>query len=244
MVGFAAPAHAVLVVGELPLQLIDFGFSGSGDPPPLLIGTPDTGLQLGRFTYDTDAVASSIFNPQVFQLPDGTFASSGLYTFTAPGSASLSVTLRGETYSTTARADNPITIGVAGNQRGNDSFKITPGGVSSTASDPTNPLPAFPFLSFVLGTDALPNGLLPTSNFTGPFEDPELFLRSIFQDQQGGGYTLRFRLAGPASITTVPEPHGASAVLVAGLTGLLAIVLVSARGRPTRSRQRNSIGAT
>lgn len=239
---FAVPAHAVLVVGELPLQLIDFGFSGQGDPPPLLIGTPDAGLQRGRFTYDTDAVTSSIFNPQQFQLPDGTFASAGHYVFTAPGSASLSVTLRGEVYSTTARPSNPITIDVAGNQRGNDSFRITPG-EPSTAPDPTNPLPAFPVLSFVLGTNAMPNGLLPTSDFTGSFEDPELFLRSTPENQPGQRYTLRFRLADAASITAVPEPHGLSAVGIAGLMGLLTIRLVSARGRRKCRRAPSSIEA-
>jgi hypothetical protein len=207
----STPAEAVVVVGDFQLRLIDFIPSAPPTPPPLAIGTP--GPMSGQFIYDTGAVATQLVSPDL---------SFGRYTFV--NAASLSLTLQGLTYSTSARPDNPLEI-VVSSSPSNNFFSVAPAGVipspgfEPSAPDPSNPLAAYPFIEFQNGAGALSSGALPTSSFPEPgggFMDPAVFLASATQPRTPGGYLLFF-LAGPVTITTVPEP-GSLGLLVLGLT--------------------------
>jgi hypothetical protein len=148
-----------------------------------------------------------------------------VYTFLT--AASLSLTVNGLTYSTSARPDNPIEI-VAEGGDGFDQFIMSPQPISLPESNPNtpdaaNPLPAFPYIEFHDGTGALPNGALPTTSFPaagGHFNDPAVFLSSA-----GAPFLYRLKfLAGPVTITTVPEPAALGLMLLgAGAIGRIVL---------------------
>jgi hypothetical protein len=237
----AGPTRATVINGDFLLTPLDFGFGGPGLPPPFLIGTP--GPTTARFTYDTDAVAmQTISPPTVF--PDGRVqGGSGRYVFTAPGSASLSITFRGETYSTTARPDSPIGIRVHGTDPGGEFFIIAPAGEQlgppsplagvvppyRPAVDPGNPLPAVPYLDFEYGY-VLPivDGSLPMESFDWRTDALVLLDAAVTGTDH---YLIRFLLASPITITRVPEPPAWPSILFGATIGALVCAAGARRRR-------------
>jgi hypothetical protein len=191
------PANAVYVTADFTLRGLDFG-SSDPVPPPFLIATP--GPTTGRLTYDTALGVPRTVDPENLSMT---------YLFTS--GASLAITFGGATYSSTASPANPFRIAV-GAQPFNNFFIAGPvgfpaDGVPAEAADPSNALPAFPFLDLLNGNGSFTNAALPTASFPNTFIDPIASLRSIARTpDQGSVYFLRFLLTSDVTITAVPEP--------------------------------------
>src|SRR5258706_3654234 len=209
-----SPAAAVLANATATLAYIDW-FGHGPTPAPLLLG-PGPSAGPDRITFSYDTAAAQHLSPN-------------RYDFTQ--SASMSLTTNGWTYSTTASASNPLEIRVTGGQGNNDHFSIVPLGIASSpggasdfnASDPGNPVAAFPYVSLMLGYNALANDDLPTASFPGQnglsWMDADVFLRS----PQGIGpvnYSMMFIVTSEFTITTTAVPVPATLALPgSGLPG-------------------------
>jgi hypothetical protein len=220
--GTPMTAGAVVVVGEFPVHMVD---TNNQDAAPLHVSAPGGGSNLFRFTYDTAAVASQTVNFTDAANPL-TPGAGGNARYTFLDSASLS--LAG--YTTTARPDNPLIVSISQDRIARDDFVIAPPGYPlfgpvPAASDPSNPVPAFPYLSFHFGFAPL-SVALPTSTaaFGGLFMDQYAYLVSADHGiRPPDGYLIRFVADGPVSITTVPEPRGI-AVLGLSLAALFGVL--------------------
>ncbi|MEJ0072213.1 MAG: hypothetical protein WDO24_29805 [Pseudomonadota bacterium] len=103
---------------------------------------------------------------------------------------------------------------------------VVEGGNNSdfNASDPSNPVPAIPFIELDGGTNALLNNSLPTASFPGTYPtwmDADAFLRSTNGSGPDPYYRIQYDLTSDVTITTVPEPP---AIALLG-TSLLILVL-------------------
>jgi hypothetical protein len=233
------PATATFVTGSFTMRAVDWVPGPTPLPPPFLIGTGSGIPDGGAFSYETNDVASAQLSP------DGI---TGRYVF--DHAASLSVTVGGLTYSTTASPSNPIAVLVQGNNRGSDTFRMGPaaalgaGGPSldlPDAADPSNPLPAFAYMSMLFGSGTLPNGDLPTASFPGAqpiWMDPDLFLRSTVRPGPDvAWYRIRYILTSEVTISTIPVSEPSP--LAPWSVGVIAVMLfawrASTRHTPARS---------
>jgi hypothetical protein len=208
----AQPLGAVVVTAEFSMGLLDFG-SSDLVPPPLLIATP--GPTTGRLTYDTALAVPQTIDPENLSMT---------YIFTS--GASLAIAFGGTTYTTSASAANPFRIGV-GAQPANNFLIAGPlsfpaDGVPAAAADPSNPLPAFPFLDLLNGNGSFANAALPTESFPNTFIDAFAQLRSVAtMPAQGSVYFLRFLVPGDVTITVMPEPSTLSVLVLPAALVLL-----------------------
>lgn len=236
LISLALPA---LVSGLLALAPVDAGavvVTGTMAPngAPVVIDStvinPVTPLSLApiagpdyaaRFTYDT-ALAHVVRQSATF----------AVYDF-PNGGASFEVVVNGHVYSITATGQpgTNFQIAVGGGPGADSSFWINGPDAVRRTPDPTNPLPAFPRLSFNLGTTgAFASPALPTANFPPVnFGQQSLILESQVTRGDPRYFQIDFNTRPFVITTNVPEPVTASLIWLLGIGGMLGMGRSAAR---------------
>jgi hypothetical protein len=192
IMGWPAPAHAVLVEGSFQ-GFVDSSFTSPVSPS----------IVSGTLRYDT--AAPSVLNQT---------ATTGQYLFTAPGSAMLGVTyadLMTGAPLTTLSVDAPsIQIGVQGGLDVDTVFRVTADTVGRRL-----------VLSIedVSGTHGLRDGTLPTASFPVGFD--ARFIAIDFSNPNAAVQFPPALIRGDVTLAVVPEPRAPIAALGPALLMML-----------------------